>query len=71
MEKNVKRLLQENESKISFVIDGWSARNFDSFYGITVQYINHKWDVIAFAIDLAQSNGHHTGKNAFYFVRNF
>lgn len=62
MQNNVKEILQKNESKISFNVDGWSTKNFDSYYGITAHFINEDWISISLAIDLVQSQGIHAGK---------
>ena len=62
MEAMVKEILKKNESLISFTIDGWSAKNLCSYYGVTASFINNDWNLIAFAIDLVPSRGEHSGK---------
>lgn len=63
MESVVKDILKNNESLISYTVDGWSAKNLNSFYGITASFIDAEWFLISFAIDLVKSDGHHTGKH--------
>lgn len=71
MQFNFKKILQNNESMFSFSIDGWTARNNCSYYGITIHFIDAKWKYHSLALDLVPSNGNHTGKdiaNLFYEV---
>ena len=63
MEGNLKQILEENDSKFSFTIDGWTARNGKSFYGVTIHFIDKDWNYISLALDLIPSNGNHTGKD--------
>lgn len=66
MQSTVKRILGENGSKFSFNVDGWSAKNFDSYYGITVHFIDKEWLLTSLALDLVQSHGKHAGKKEKY-----
>lgn len=63
MKDNLKKILNENESKFSFAIDGWTAPNFESYYGITIHFIDNNWKFQSLALDFVPSNGKHTGKD--------
>ena len=43
MKRNLKTTLQANSSKFSYTVDGWTARNAKSYYGITLHYIDDDW----------------------------
>lgn len=40
LQKCLKQILMENESKISFTIDGWTSVANKSFYGITAHFVD-------------------------------
>ena len=61
MKGDLKAALQQNTSKFSFNVDGWTARNSKSFYGITIHYIDEEWDLQSVALDFIFSNAQHTG----------
>lgn len=63
-------LLKENDSKFAFTVDGWSARNASSFYGITVHFVGHEFLLNGYALDLPAAMGQHTAKDiANFFLR--
>lgn len=69
MRENVKSILQNNDSKFSFNIDGWSAPNLKSYYGISVHFITKRWMFPSIALELVPSEGKHAGKDiANYFL---
>lgn len=55
--------LRDNESKISFTVDGWTSINGKSYYGVTAHFIDKKWQFISVALDFIPSNGKHTGRD--------
>lgn len=63
MQKDVQLLLQNVTSRISFTVDGWTAPNSRSCYGVTAHFLNHIWNPIAFALDLIPSQGQHKGRD--------
>lgn len=58
---HVMKILQENKSKISFTIDGWTSVRSKSYYGITAHYIDQEWQMHSLALDFVPSKGRHTG----------
>lgn len=54
-------IFENNSSKISFTIDGWTSVAHRSYFGITAHFINDKWDLESLVIDFVPSNGFHTG----------
>ena len=40
MKENLKDILQSNDSRFSFTLDAWTAKNGSSYYGITIHFIN-------------------------------
>ena len=71
MEENLKRILQNNDSKFAFTLDAWSAKNFKSYYGITIHFIDFDWKLQSIALDLIASEGKHKAKLFFEAVRFF
>lgn len=63
MQSNLRDILRQNDSKFSFAIDGWTARNGESFYGLTIHFIDENWQYHSTALDFIPSNGKHTGKD--------
>ena len=63
MQDNVRTILQKNNSKLSFSIDGWTAPNMTSYYGITVHFIDENYKFISFVLDFVAAKGKHTGKH--------
>lgn len=63
MEQNLVKFLSELDSNVSFTYDGWTGPNFESWYGLTIHFINKLWNLISFAIDLIPANGKHSGKD--------
>lgn len=62
MEQNLAKILQNNESRLSFTLDAWTAPNNKSFYGMTVHFIDNNWSYHSLALDFKPSDGNHTGK---------
>ena len=63
MQSNLKRILATNSSKFSFTVDAWSSKSFQSFYGITIHFIDNDWTLQSFALDLVASEGKHKGSD--------
>lgn len=61
MQKNLFNILQCNDSKFSFAVDAWTAKNGRSYYGITIHFIDKNWRMQSVALDLIPSYGRHTG----------
>lgn len=63
MQKNLHEILRKNNSKFSFAIDAWSARNGQSYYGITIHFLDDDWNYHSLALDFVPSEGKHTGRD--------
>lgn len=63
MRENVKQILANNKSKFSFNVDGWTAPNSHSFFGISVHFVNEDWLAPSIALELVPSKGLHAGKD--------
>lgn len=63
MRENLKSILAKNDSKFSFNVDGWSAPNLTSFYGISVHFIDKIWKMPSITLELIPSKGLHSGKD--------
>ena len=63
MQTNLSNILHNNDSKFSFAVDAWTAKNGRSYYGITIHFIDRKWRLQSVALDLLPSYGKHTGKD--------
>ena len=61
MQDKLTQILKNNNSKFSFAVDAWTAKNGSSFYGITIHFIDEKWNYRSLALDLVPSHGNHTG----------
>lgn len=61
-QKAVMEILQENASKISFTVDGWTSVANKSYYGITGHFIDAQWNIQSIVIDFVPSSGCHSGK---------
>lgn len=70
MKDNLKKILNKNESKFSFTIDGWTAPNFKSYYRVTIHFIDNNWKFQSLALDFIPSNGKHTRKDIAFFKYN-
>ncbi|XP_044018781.1 uncharacterized protein LOC122859328 [Aphidius gifuensis] len=57
----VTNMLQENISKISFTVDGWTSIRTKSYYGVTAHYVGDDWQMYLLAIDFIPCQGLHTG----------
>lgn len=57
----VTKILQDNDSKISFTVDAWTSIRSKSYYGVTVHFIDKQWKIHSLAIDFIPSNGNHAG----------
>lgn len=60
---DLKTSLQNNEFKISFVIDGWTSSNIHPFQGVFARWINNEWELCTTVLDLTILQGSHEGKN--------
>ena len=60
MKTNLSNIILFNDSKFSFAVNGWSARNGRSYYGITIHFIDKDWVLQSTALDLLPSHGKHT-----------
>ena len=63
MNDNLKKILCENKSKLSFTIDGWSSGSLKCYYGVTVHGLNEVWELFSVALDLISANRKHKGKD--------
>lgn len=63
MRENVKLILAKRDSKLSFNVNGWTAPNLTSFFGISVLFINKDWKASSIALELIPSKGLHAGKD--------
>lgn len=63
MQTVVMQILQNNSSKISFTIDGWTSVANKSYYGITGHFIDNQWNIQSLVIDFVPSNGFHSGRD--------
>lgn len=70
MKDNLKKILNENDCKFSFTIYGWTAPNFESYYGITIHFIDNNWKFQSLALHFVPLNGKHTGKDIANFFLN-
>lgn len=61
IQNNVKNLLKQVKSKISFDVDGWSAPNFCAYYEVIAHFLDEEWFPISYALDLIASQGQHKG----------
>lgn len=59
----VKKILNNNCSKFSFTVDGWTSMNFRSYYGVTIHFIDDNWQLQSLALDFIPSCGRHCGKD--------
>ena len=62
MRNRLKKVLCENDSKLSFNVDAWTAKNGHSYYGITVHFIDEKWIFRSVPLEIVPSNGKHSGR---------
>lgn len=63
MREIVVQHLQQNASKFSFTIDGWTSIRGKSYYGIIVHFIDENWAIHSLALDFVPSHGEHTGRD--------
>lgn len=63
MRENLKNILKKNTSKFAFTIDGWSSLIRKSYYGITIHYIDEKWEIRSETLGFLPSKGKHKGKD--------
>lgn len=59
----MKSTLQNNEGKISFIIDCWTSSNQIPFQGVIARWINNDWELCSTVLDLTILEGSHEGKN--------
>lgn len=61
MQSKIKEILLANDtSAISFTIDGWTAINGKSYYGIKGHFITDDFKFHSIALDFVASNGKHS-----------
>lgn len=60
-QKNIASSLQNNAAKVSFTIDGWSSITSNSYYGVTIHFINENWKLVSFVLDFIPARGKHRG----------
>lgn len=65
----MKLSLQDNESKVSYVIDCWTSSNQHPFQGVIARWVNNDWELCSTVLDLTILNGSHKGENiaAFFY----
>lgn len=63
MRENLTKILKSNESKFSFTVDAWWARNRASYYGITIHFIDNDWNLVSTTLDIVASKGKHSGRD--------
>lgn len=60
---NKKEILENNDGKISFVIDCWTSSNQLAFQGVIARWINDNWELCQTVLDLTVLKGSHEGIN--------
>lgn len=63
MEAVVLQILQNNSSKISFTLVGWTSVSNCSYFGVTAHIINKSWIMHSLTIFFIPSNGNHSDKD--------
>ncbi|CAB5175595.1 unnamed protein product [Rhizophagus irregularis] len=58
-----KQELQEAPGRLSFTVDAWTSKNQIPFLGISVHWINKKWELKCTTLDFCVLSGSHTGAN--------
>jgi hypothetical protein len=53
--------LQENGAKFSLCLDCWTSKTQHAFLGVSIHYINDKWQQESFLLDLADLYRRHSG----------
>lgn len=61
VQENLKSILSKNESKFSFTVDAWTALNKNSYYGITIHFIDESWHIVPITLDVVASKGRRAG----------
>jgi hypothetical protein len=59
--KMIANFLQNSTFKFSLTCDIWSSIKMESFMAITVHYIDTKWKLCHFVLDIFSFTGSHTG----------
>lgn len=59
----IKAEIQNNEGKISFVIDCWTSSNQYPFQGVIARWINSEWELCSTVLDLTILHDSHEGTN--------
>lgn len=59
----MERELQNNDGKISYVIDCWTSPNQYPFQGVIAKWISNEWELCSTVVDLTILNGKHSGIN--------
>ncbi|GBC27451.2 zinc finger BED domain-containing protein RICESLEEPER 2-like [Rhizophagus irregularis DAOM 181602=DAOM 197198] len=55
--------LQETPGLLSFTVDAWTSKNQLPFLGISVHWINKKWELQSLTLDFCLLSGQHSGEN--------
>lgn len=63
MEKIVLNILQNNSSKISYTLDGWTSISNRSYFGVTAHFIDNSWKMHSLTLFFIPSNGNHSGRD--------
>lgn len=48
---------------LSFTVDAWTSKNQLPFLGISVHWINKKWELQSLTLDFCLLSGQHSGEN--------
>src|SRR5215213_4196987 len=59
--KVIINLFQNSTSKFSLTCDIWSSIKMESFMALTIHYIDSKWKLCHFVLDIFNFTGSHTG----------
>lgn len=55
-------VLQNNEGKVSYVVDCWTSSNQFPFQGVVAKWISDDWQMCSAVVDLTVLQGSHKGK---------
>lgn len=61
--KKLQTELQQNDGKISLMIDCWTSKNQHPYQGVIVSWIDPEWKMNTTILDLTLLEGSHTGHN--------
>ena len=63
------KTLKQIPSKFSLSVDGWTKIVNQSYYGITIHFIDDNWTLQSLPLDFIQNKGRHTGKDIANLIR--